>query len=56
MSKAMWYIFILILIFLIVAYYKGFSSDVSNTGSALSKIILYLQGRNSSGTITNYPS
>lgn len=56
MSKGMYYIFILILVFLVLAYYKGFASDVSNSGGVLYKIILGLQGRNAAnGGVANYP-
>jgi hypothetical protein len=55
MQKVIWYVFILILVFIIVAYYKGFTQDVQTTGGAVARIILYLQGRNNNGTLANYP-
>lgn len=55
MGKSVWYIFVLILVFLLVVYYKGVTSDVSTSGGVLEKIILFLQGRNSSGTVAAYP-
>lgn len=55
MGKAIYYIAILIGLFLVVVYYKGFSSDVGATGGAVSKLVLFLQGRDTNGNITNYP-
>lgn len=55
MGKIAWYIFVLILVFLLVVYYKGVTSDVNAGGSVLETIILFLQGRNSQGQVANYP-
>lgn len=56
MSKAIFYIAVLIGIFLVIVYYKGSSSVISTSGSALGNLVMFLQGRNSNGQITNYPS
>lgn len=56
MQKGVYYIFVLILVFLVLAYYKGFSSDISSGGGVIYNIILGLQGRNkSNGAVANYP-
>lgn len=55
MSKAIYYIAVLIGIFLIVVYYKGSTSVISTSGSAIGNLVMFLQGRNSSGQISNYP-
>lgn len=55
MSKAIYYIAVLIGIFLIIVYYKGSTSVIGTSGSAIGNLIMFLQGRNSSGQISNYP-
>lgn len=55
MSKAIFYIAVLIGIFLVIVYYKGSTSVISTSGSALGNLVMFLQGRNSQGNITNYP-
>jgi hypothetical protein len=55
MSKAIFYIAVLIGIFLIIVYYKGSTSVISTSGSAIGNLILFLQGRNTKGTVANYP-
>lgn len=39
------YIYLLILVFLILVYYKGFSSFITDAGNVAAKMIAYLQGR-----------
>lgn len=56
LSKYVYYIFLLILVFLFLAYYKGFGSDVTSAGGVLNKLVMTLQGRKSNGDITNYPN
>lgn len=56
MSKYIYWIAVLIGLFLVLVYYKGFSSDVGATGGAVSKLVLFLQGRSSTGNITQYPN
>lgn len=56
MKTAFYYIFILIAIFLVVAYYKGATANVSTAGGVLNTLIQTLQGRNNqTGAATNYP-
>lgn len=55
MKNWMWYVFLLILVFLVVVYYKGSSSVAGTGGTILDRTILYLQGRNSSGNVAAYP-
>ncbi|WP_157067204.1 hypothetical protein [Alicyclobacillus shizuokensis] len=55
MKQVFWYMFVLILVLILVAYYKGTTSDISTGGSALQKLILTLQGRNSKGNFASYP-
>lgn len=50
-SMAFW----LILILILVAYYKGTSSVAGTFGSQLSSIIRTLQGRNNNGSFADYP-
>lgn len=55
MGKAVWYIFILILVFLLVEYYKGATSVGGTLLGGLSTETLFLQGRNSAGQAAAYP-
>lgn len=56
MKQLGYYVFILIALFLVLAYYKGFTSDVNAGGGVVYNILLGLQGRNkSTGAIANYP-
>lgn len=55
MNKAIFYIAVLIGIFLVIVYYKGSTSVISTSGSAIGNLILFLQGRNTKGTVANYP-
>lgn len=56
MSKGVFYIFLLIVLFLVLAYFKGFVADTQAAGGAVSRIILYLQGRNDAGNVAAYPA
>lgn len=55
MKQAVFYMAVLIGIFLVIVYYKGSTSVISTSGSALGNLVLFLQGRNTQGQITNYP-
>lgn len=55
MSKAVFYIAVLIGIFLIIVYYKGSTSVISTSGSALGNLVMFLQGRDTKGNLSNYP-
>lgn len=55
MSKIVFYIAVLIGIFLMIVYYKGSTSVIGTSGSAIGNLILFLQGRDKNGTMANYP-
>lgn len=55
MNKIVFYIAVLIGLFLVIVYYKGTTQVISTGGSALGNLVLFLQGRNKSGTVANYP-
>lgn len=57
MNKTIFYIFALILIFLVLAYYKGFSTDTTSAGGVINNLVSTLQGRNSkTGALEAYPA
>lgn len=51
-SMAFW----LILVLILVAYYKGTSSVAGTFGTQISNLVKALQGRNSNGSFANYPT
>lgn len=55
MNKILFYMFILIMTLVLVAYYKGSSSILQTFGGFVDKTILFLQGRNEAGEFANYP-
>jgi hypothetical protein len=55
MSKVVFYIAVLIGIFLVIVYYRGSTAVIGTSGSALGNLVLFLQGRNTQGTVANYP-
>ncbi len=55
MGKIIFYMFVLILVYLLIVYYKGTSSVAGTIGGQLQNIVLYLQGRNSAGKVADYP-
>lgn len=55
MSKIVFYIAVLIGLFLVIVYYKGSTSVIGTSGSAIGNMILFLQGRDKNGTTANYP-
>jgi hypothetical protein len=56
MSTVLWYIFILSLVLVIVAYYVGFQTDVGTLSTAINNLVMAATGRNSSGTFSAYPT
>ncbi len=50
------YIFLLSALLLIVAYFAGFSSDVTAFASGATSLVYAVTGRNSKGAFTGYPS
>jgi len=54
-DKAMFYIFVLSLILIAVAYYAGSTSVLNSIGKNLATIILDATGRTSSGQFARYP-
>lgn len=55
MSKIAFYIAALIALFLVIVYYRGTTSVISTSGSAIGNMILFLQGRDKGGHTANYP-
>jgi hypothetical protein len=55
MQRAIFYAAVLIGLFLVIVYYRGSTSVINAGGSAIGKLILFLQGRDANGHITNYP-
>lgn len=51
-----WLIFLLILVLILVAYFRGSTSVGGTLFTGLDRSILYLQGRNSQGNFANYPT
>lgn len=54
--KIVFWIAILIGIYLLIAYYRGTSSVLTVFGQFVDQTILFLQGRKSDGTVSNYPT
>ena len=55
MKKALWYIFILSLVLIALAYYVGVQTDAPALAAAIQKIVYAVTGRNSSGSFAGYP-
>lgn len=55
MNKFMFYAFILILVYILIVYYKGTGSTVSYMGQFIDRTILFLQGRDQAGNQAGYP-
>lgn len=56
MNRLFWYMFVLILVLLLVAYYKGTTSVIKTGGQAVGNLAMILQGRNpSNGQFASYP-
>lgn len=55
-DKALFYIFALSLLLVLVAYYTGASTDISAIGSTLNTLILSATGRNAQGAFAGYPA
>lgn len=49
------YMFLLIALFLALAYFVGLSTDINAFSAGVQKIIAILQGRTSSGQLAAYP-
>lgn len=43
--QLIFYVYVLILVFLLLAYYKGFAAITNDIGLIATKIISFLQGR-----------
>lgn len=54
-DRALWYIFILSLVLIGVAYWVGLKSDIGSISAALNSLVLYVTGRNSKGNFAGYP-
>lgn len=55
MDKALFYIFVLSLVLIGLAYYVGLTSDVPSIANGLRSLIYSVTGRNSSGNFAGYP-
>lgn len=55
MEKALWYVFILSLVLVALAYYTGLKSDAASLGAAFQSLIYAVTGRNNQGTFAGYP-
>lgn len=52
----LWMLFILAILILVLAYFKGFRSDAGVSGNILNKLGLTFTGRNQSGQFAAYPT
>lgn len=55
MNRILYYGFILSVLLLVLAYSKGFRSNVEIMGGAVNKLLLTLTGRNDQGEFSDYP-
>lgn len=54
-ERALYYIFILSLVLVALAYYTGLQTDAAALKSAFVSILYAVTGRNSSGNFAGYP-
>lgn len=55
MDRALFYIFVLSLVLIALAYYVGLTSDLPVVANALQKVIFAVTGRTSKGKFASYP-
>lgn len=55
-NQILWYLFVLSLVLVIVAYYVGFQTDVTTLSGAISNLFQLATGRNAQGVFAAYPS
>ena len=55
MDRALFYIFVLSLVLIGLAYYVGLTSDVPSVANGLRSLIYSVTGRTSSGNFAGYP-
>lgn len=55
LDKALFYIFVLSMILVAVAYYAGSTAVLKQIGASVSTLILTATGRTSSGQFASYP-
>jgi hypothetical protein len=55
MSRALNYVFILVFVLIVVAYFRGTVQVVGSLGENISGVLNTLQGRNSDGEFSKYP-
>ena len=53
--KVVYWMFILILVYLLVSYYRGTVEIGKVFSEFVTKVILFLQGRTASGAVGGYP-
>lgn len=51
----LWYIFVLSLVLILVAYYQGVKTDVTQFSSAINSLLQTATGRNAQGNFVAYP-
>lgn len=56
MMKVGFWIFLLILVYLLISYYKGTTGLINVFGSFFDQTVLFLQGRKADGTVGSYPT
>lgn len=56
LSIALWYVFVLSLVLILVAYFKGVQTDAQQFGATFNSLLLTATGRDSSGNFAAYPS
>lgn len=54
-DRTIYYVFVLSLVLIALAYYTGLKSDLGAISSAVNSLILYVTGRNSKGNFAGYP-
>jgi hypothetical protein len=55
-DKVFWYLFLLALALVFLAYYVGAGSDITSLGSVANKLGLTFTGRNAQGQFAAYPA
>lgn len=56
MDRALFYIFVLSLVLIALAYYVGLTSDVPKVANAIRSLLYSVTGRNNHGNFAGYPA
>ena len=54
-NQAVRYLFLLSILLIVVAYFAGFTADVTSVGNATKSLIQVATGRDASGNFAGYP-